>query len=274
MTAKLKIGWPERISKALRNGMQWPTSPFFTSSQIFVVGDDVADFACKLADEEAERSKGDRFVFPLLSRLPSKRTLLLIETSLFPYFLFDSGDGGVGVAAPPHDNDDSNAPEMLGVYYPGRSLVRTSKDGGPEQEQETFLASIAFITAVINQPRLCAQSPAMSRQVRRGLQRGYGFTPQAMTRVSWAIGDDVKAKVSRDPSFHKVPLHYRRGHERLAKPHYKGAYRSDAFDPRLRGRWVQWIDEQWVGHPCFGVKTSYHEPSLGRKMLSLVEKAS
>lgn len=125
------------------------------------------------------------------------------------------------------------------------------------------IAMCAFVLSLINQPRLVKLPSLMSRPQRRAAQRGGHMAVDAMHRVTWDLDKEVAAKVSRDADFHKMPLHWRRGHYRKAMPHWSGAVqRKDAIRGSERDSWWQWIEGVWVGHPAFGTKLSIHAPKM------------
>lgn len=132
-----------------------------------------------------------------------------------------------------------------------------------QTEMAFIISAVAFILSIINQPNMTKRQPLVGRQQRRAAQRGGAKAVNAWHKVTWDIGKETVAKVSRSPDFHKLPLHWRRGHFRRAEEHYKGAIRRpDALIPEERMLWWQWIEGQWVGHPAFGVKRSIHAPRL------------
>lgn len=137
---------------------------------------------------------------------------------------------------------------------------------GPEKNFGRFhilLDTLPYLLALINTPRMVSKSPSAPRADRKRAHRGEGFAVDAWHRVTWDLSKETVAKVSCDPSFHKVALHWRRGHFRRAEKHYKGAIqRSDLLRPEDKDSWWQWIEGQWVGHPAFGIRRSSHAPQL------------
>lgn len=129
-----------------------------------------------------------------------------------------------------------------------------------QEEAEKFLLAtegtmrrMCCLLQTMNTPRFLTIAPTGSRQVRRGASRGMGLAVDAWHCVSWDVDKPVNAKVPHDEAFHKLPLHFRRGHWRKADPdHAKSINRN--------GRWFTWIDGYWAGHPAFGFKKSYHQP--------------
>ena len=92
----------------------------------------------------------------------------------------------------------------------------------PEAANDIIVASCVILT-LLNEPGLVSTSNRGDRAGRRFNQRGFGLALDCWHLCQWELGAEVRAKLSRDPSFHCVPLHYRRGHYRKAESHYIGA---------------------------------------------------
>ncbi|KXF91548.1 hypothetical protein [Phaeobacter inhibens] len=203
-------------------------------------------------------------VAPIGSRLPGSKCSFTIGELLI---LADERADGISLAIIAPDKF-----EMVGAYSPGEFAgIRVNPNSSLGSEQApVFVENFAFLMALINEPRIVARGPAGTRQQRRAAHRGMGFAVDAWTRVSWDLSKATVAKVSQDPAFHKVPLHWRRGHYRRALPHFKDAVqRPDAFRVEDRSGWWQWIGGQWVGHPAFGIKRSVHSPKLSTGCLAI-----
>lgn len=166
---------------------------------------------------------------------------------------------------------DAGGFECVGSYRPGKiGSIRLNPNSalGP-REPQALVEVFSYLMALINEPRIVVRHPSGTRQQRRAAHRGMGFAVDAWTRVSWDLSKATIAKINCDPTFHKVPLHWRRGHYRRALPHFKGAIqRPDALRPDDRAGWWQWIGEQWVGHPAFGIKRSIHAPKMSTGALA------
>ena len=118
----------------------------------------------------------------------------------------------------------------------------------------TWLRHVASFLKVINKPRFVKTDVSGSRQQRRGLNRGMGFATDAWHRVSWNVDKPVNAKEPYDKSFHKMPLHFNKGHWKKAQEHHPKSI--------LRyGQWRTWIEGYWAGHPAFGYKKQYWKPT-------------
>jgi len=136
--------------------------------------------------------------------------------------------------------------------------VHTARQYSDERNNadRTWLRHAATFLHLINKPRFVKQTSPLSRQRRRGLHRGMGFAVDAWHRVSWNIDKPVYAKESYDKSFHKMPLHFNRGHWKSAQEHHpKSILRKN--------EWKTWIEGYWAGHPAFGFKKQYWQPKKG-----------
>lgn len=161
--------------------------------------------------------------------------------------------------------------EVVGRFAPGgnMAIVDRTREDGRDHLATAIVVFSAFILSIINQPSMLRREPLLSRQQRRAAERAGKKSAADWHKVTWNIGADVAARISADPSFRKVPLHWRRGHFRRAEAHYAGAMqRPDALREDERDLWWQWIDGQWVGHPCFGVKRSIHAPRLSPEVVA------
>lgn len=139
------------------------------------------------------------------------------------------------------------------------SINQVAKDGN----FNNIVRAIFGIIQIINNPRFVIQQPAGKRQERRQAHRGMGKAVDAWHKISWDINKPVVAKMSRDETFHKMPLHYTRGHWRRAKDtDPKSVLRPNALNPEHRKIWWTWIEGFWSGHPAFGIKKSYHAPKM------------
>ena len=128
------------------------------------------------------------------------------------------------------------------------------------KDQEEFISAcagslrrVACLLQTINTPRFVTVDKEGTRQARRSAHRGGGFAMDAWHKVSWDVDAPVKAKSPYDTGFHKLPLHFRRGHWRKAK-------QSDPKSVLRRGHWKTWVEGYYAGHPAFGFKKTYHTP--------------
>lgn len=127
-----------------------------------------------------------------------------------------------------------------------------------------LIESYLMILRVINSPRLTDKKPPGTRQQRRRIAMGMGKAVDAWHRVSWNIDKAAIAKEPFDKGFHKMPLHFNRGHWKRALEHHpKSRQRPNALKPEHRTGWWTWIDGYFAGHPAFGFKKQYWKPKKG-----------
>tara|TARA_R100001510_G_C7613218_1_gene176121 strand:+ start:43 stop:945 length:903 start_codon:yes stop_codon:yes gene_type:complete len=181
--------------------------------------------------------------------------------------------------------EDSEQPDvtpmtLIASYKLGEQVHLTHKDEKGKPTFSTFtnlnkenikifenawalIESYLMILRVINSPRLTEKKPAGTRQQRRSEARGMGKAVDAWHRVSWNIDKPSVAKEPYDQGFHKMPLHFNRGHwKRAEKHHPKSRQRPNALRPEHRTGWWTWIDGYFAGHPAFGFKKQYHRPQI------------
>lgn len=115
----------------------------------------------------------------------------------------------------------------------------------------------AQLLHLVNKPRFVIKKPFGTRQQRRGLNRGGGFAVDAWHKITWNIDKPVSSKDAYDASYHKLPLHFRRGHWRSSEKDQPKSIQ------RENGGWYTWIEGYWAGHPAFGFKKSYYSPKKG-----------
>lgn len=128
---------------------------------------------------------------------------------------------------------------------------------------DNVIEAVFGIIQIINNPRFLIDKPAGTRQQRKQMHRGMGKAVDVWHKITWNIGDPTVAKKPYDETFHKMPLHYTRGHWRRAKEtDPKSVQRSKAINPEHRKMWWTWIEGFWSGHPAFGIKKSYHAPKI------------
>jgi hypothetical protein len=150
--------------------------------------------------------------------------------------------------------------KFVGSYVPGGSYD-TSLAHKDFKEVPELIRCVSLFVSLINQPRFVVEVPAISRQLRRQIQRRSNQEDFSPVRVEWNIGERVKDQLRQSAPERCMPLHFRRGHWRRAESHFVGAVqRTDAIFEADRDSWWQWISEIWVGHPAYGFKKSVHAP--------------
>ena len=139
--------------------------------------------------------------------------------------------------------------------------ARSKSDAVARNRGDSFLYAVSgglrrvcCLLQTINTPRHVLTNRGGARQSRRSAHMGMGFAMDAWHRVSWDVSKPVNAKEPYDTKFHKLPLHFRRGHwrEGAEEHHPKSIFRE--------GKWQTWIEGYWAGHPAFGFKKQYWTP--------------
>lgn len=121
----------------------------------------------------------------------------------------------------------------------------------------SWVRIVAQLLHLVNKPRFVIKKPFGTRQQRRGLNRGGGFAVDAWHKITWNVDKPVSARDAYDASYHKLPLHFRRGHWRSSEEDQPKSIQ------RENGGWYTWIEGYWAGHPAFGFKKSYYSPKKG-----------
>lgn len=130
-------------------------------------------------------------------------------------------------------------------------------------QQRHLVYDFLLVLRAVNNPRLTIANNALTRQQRRNKNIGMGKAVDAWHKVTWNINEPVKAKIPYDEKFHKMPLHWNRGHWKRAQEHHpKSQQRPNALNINHRDLWWTWIDGYWAGHPAFGFKKQYHAPKI------------
>lgn len=173
----------------------------------------------------------------------------------FAYFAVEEAEGIFVYLISPYFGamlQGSYKPQVEGGIY--------GPEGGSEDDRYfrvTHVLTVSAMCSILNQPSFTKREPAGSRQERRSAQRSGGYASDAWHKITWNIGEEVKAKLTRDEPVRCMPLHYTRGHWRRGQEGWSNVTQ------RKDGLWYQWIEGYWSGHPAFGIKKSYHAPKIG-----------
>jgi hypothetical protein len=173
----------------------------------------------------------------------------------FMYFAVEEKDGTFVYAVSPYFSTI-----MFGGYQVEVEGGTLLEEGQTEEDQQLNLSNVLTVAAmcsILNQPSFTKKEPAGSRQERRAAKRSGTYAADAWHKITWNIGEEVKAKLTRDEPVRCMPLHYTRGHWRRAEEGWKNT------TLRKDGLWYQWIEGFWSGHPAFGIKKAYHAPKMG-----------
>lgn len=121
----------------------------------------------------------------------------------------------------------------------------------------SYLRMACGMLQTINHPRfVIAGKRDVSMMKRQSFKKATGrYAPDAWNMVSWNVDKPVKAKDYKEGTGGRLPLHYRRGHWRLAEEGWKNTRWSAE-----RNRWEQYIHGYEAGNPAFGWTKNYHLP--------------
>jgi hypothetical protein len=126
-----------------------------------------------------------------------------------------------------------------------------------DDAKEIGMRQVVSLLRLINTPRfVMAGKREVSGVKRQSFKKAAGkFVPDAWNMVSWNVDKPVKAKDYKEGTGNRLPLHYRRGHWRMAEEGWKNTRWSAE-----RNRWEQYIHGYEAGNPAFGWKKNYHLP--------------
>lgn len=263
----------DRASKAMCNA--------FETGQHIEVDFAIWDYAADLAVDYALQNRGKPLGVeaPDGGRLFSEHMVVSVRNFRTPdgdvkgatvNYVFSRGTNGMvfGMLIAPHGSPlpNGNSHLVFAGWTPGKpgfyksELMNFGADQ-PTMIQEALQA--AFFLSVLSQNRFVRRESGGSRQQKRALLRQYGFAPECWHRVTWNIGEDVKAKVAATDPQNAMPLHFCRAHWRKAQEGQpKAIERNDAPG------WWCWVSECWKGHPAFGIKLHHYTPRLRDESLA------
>ena len=241
----------------------------------FALNQEPLDFDAPVSDECA--SPADKLLVST-----SYGSGFFVEKDNDTYYLYTiQSDGWLQIAMEGSERPDTTPMALLASYKLGEQVYLTHKDEKGKPTFSTFdtikkenikifenawvlIESYLMILRVINSPRLTDKKPPGTRQQRRRIAMGMGKAVDAWHRVSWNIDKAAIAKEPFDKGFHKMPLHFNRGHWKRALEHHpKSRQRPNALKPEHRTGWWTWIDGYFAGHPAFGFKKQYWKPKKG-----------
>lgn len=109
---------------------------------------------------------------------------------------------------------------------------------------------------IMNQPNFVTQTTVGSSGIRKRLEKKKGIPKERWSRIQWNVGQQAQREVRETMGEeHCTALHRVRGFYRTAKSHYNNVKKID-------GKWFQWIEPFWRGHPAFGIVKSSHAPQM------------
>ena len=122
-----------------------------------------------------------------------------------------------------------------------------------------FHTGFVAVLHAMHQPNFVTQTTVGSSGVRKRLEKKKGIPKERWSRIQWNVGQQAQREVRETMGEeHCTALHRVRGFYRTAKSHYNNVKKID-------GKWFQWIEPFWRGHPAFGIVKSSHAPQMEKK---------
>ncbi len=122
------------------------------------------------------------------------------------------------------------------------------------EELHFALASVIYM---MKRPNFVTQTTVSnSGGVRKRLEKKKGIPRERWSRIQWNVGQNVQREVRETMGEeHCTALHRVRGFYRKAESHYNNV-------TKIKGKWFQWIEPFWRGHPAFGIIKSTYAPKI------------
>ena len=117
--------------------------------------------------------------------------------------------------------------------------------------------ALASVIYMMKKPNFATQTiVSNSRGVRKRLEKKKGIPRDRWSRIQWNVGQNVQREVRKTMGEeHCTALHRVRGFYRKAESHYNNV-------TKIEGKWFQWIEPFWRGHPAFGIIKSTYAPKI------------
>ena len=137
-----------------------------------------------------------------------------------------------------------------------KQLDKKNVDGFKEELQILHFA-LAAVIYMIKRPNFVTQTTVSnSGGVRKRLEKKKGIPRDRWSRIQWNVGQNVQREVRETMGEeHCTALHRVRGFYRKAESHYNNV-------TKIEGKWFQWIEPFWRGHPAFGIIKSTYAPKI------------
>lgn len=214
----------------------------------------------EFAAAQPDANGGRALVAPLTAKLPATACVLYNEPMDALVMCVTGHDRDPDMVFLLALNKDRLVP--LAGYTPGQAEIQLTQAGidlnrAGRVGLQTQVLHVANILVLINTPAYCTRAPHGTRQVTRSLQRALNTDRLNVSRIVWSIHapKDTVAPGKAAEDRH-MPLHYTRGHWRVAEPHFTRAI------IHADGVCRQWIEGFWSGHPAYGIKKSVYAPKL------------
>jgi hypothetical protein len=126
-----------------------------------------------------------------------------------------------------------------------------------QEELQILHFALAAVIYMIKRPNFVTQTTVSnSGGVRKRLEKKKGIPRDRWSRIQWNVGQNVQREVRKTMGEeHCTALHRVRGFYRKAESHYNNV-------TKIEGKWFQWIEPFWRGHPAFGIIKSTYAPKI------------
>jgi len=126
-----------------------------------------------------------------------------------------------------------------------------------KEELQILHFALAAVIYMIKRPNFVTQTTVSnSGGVRKRLEKKKGIPRDRWSRIQWNVGQNVQREVRKTMGEeHCTALHRVRGFYRKAESHYNNV-------TKIEGKWFQWIEPFWRGHPAFGIIKSTYAPKI------------
>ena len=126
-----------------------------------------------------------------------------------------------------------------------------------QKELQILHFALAAVIYMIKRPNFVTQTTVSnSGGVRKRLEKKKGIPRDRWSRIQWNVGQNVQREVRETMGEeHCTALHRVRGFYRKAESHYNNV-------TKIEGKWFQWIEPFWRGHPAFGIIKSTYAPKI------------
>jgi hypothetical protein len=253
-----------------------PLTEALNGAQHFYISTNVRRVIQTLWDDIFGIDANTNGVMPMSSRLPADRCVFHLESfdeeipvcgrALTVLCQKCPPDGAITTDVVVYQGSVPVRIVYSGGYFPGQSGSFQPLPPKPQVTLDhvlTVTRQIAACCTLIAEPSLVKFEAAHNRQVRRQLERAGQSGEAVARRVVWTLLSEYEKTHGKGISEKKMPLHFRRGHPRRAAPHFVGAYLlTNALRHENNGKWVQWIEGRWKGHPAFGVVRHDYAPKV------------
>ena len=143
------------------------------------------------------------------------------------------------------------------IEHADKKQLDKKKVDGFKEELQILHFALAAVIYMIKRPNFVTQTTVSnSGGVRKRLEKKKGIPRDRWSRIQWNVGQNVQREVRKTMGEeHCTALHRVRGFYRKAESHYNNV-------TKIEGKWFQWIEPFWRGHPAFGIIKSTYAPKI------------